>query len=40
MSYLVDAKVVSEAVRKVPDPQVLTWLAIHDEDLFPWKAKN
>ena len=34
MSYLVDANVVSEAVRKVPDPQVLKWLAIHDEDLF------
>lgn len=34
MSFLLDANVVSEAVRKVPDKQVLEWLATHDEDLF------
>jgi predicted nucleic acid-binding protein len=31
--FLVDANVVSEAVRKVPDGKVLRWLEAHDADL-------
>ena len=34
MNYLVDANVVSEAVRKSPDVRVLDWLATHDGDLY------
>ena len=34
MSFLVDANVVSEAVRKVPDERVLKWLEANDADLF------
>jgi len=33
VSFLVDANVVSEAVRKSPDTHVLNWLAAHDAEL-------
>jgi len=34
MSYLVDANVISEAVRRSPDAHVLNWLGVHDAELF------
>ena len=34
MSFLVDANLVAEAVRKLPDSKVLAWLAENDSDLF------
>jgi len=34
MSFLVDANVVSEAVRKTPEGRVLRWMEIHDTDLY------
>ncbi len=34
MSFLVDANVISEAVRRSPDAQVLNWLGVHDAELF------
>ncbi|HAB14844.1 MAG TPA: type II toxin-antitoxin system VapC family toxin [Verrucomicrobiota bacterium] len=33
MSFLVDANVISEAVRRSPDAQVLNWLGVHDAEL-------
>lgn len=34
MSFLVDANVLSEAVRKAPDTHVLNWLDANDANLF------
>lgn len=34
MSFLVDANVISEAVRKAPDRRVLRWLEEHDANLY------
>lgn len=34
MSFLVDANVIPEAVRRSPDAQVLNWLGVHDAELF------
>lgn len=34
MSFLIDANVLSEAVRKRPAPGVLDWLAAHDSALL------
>ncbi len=33
MSFLVDANVLSEAIRKVPEARVLRWMEVHDADL-------
>ncbi len=33
MKFLVDANVLSEAMRPTPAPQVLAWLALHEPDL-------
>ncbi len=34
MSYLVDANVLSEAVRREPDTRVLSWLRVNDSRLY------
>ena len=34
MSFLVDANVVSEAIRKMPDTHVMAWLGAQDEELY------
>ena len=33
MKYLVDANVVSEPTRPIPDPRVVEWLRVHEPDL-------
>lgn len=33
MTFLVDANVLSEAIRPDPDPQVLQWLARHEREI-------
>lgn len=33
MTYLVDANVLSEPTRPVPDPRVVAWLRVHEADL-------
>ena len=33
MTYLVDANVLSEATKPVPDPRVVDWLRAHERDL-------
>ena|SRR6478736_7536224 len=34
MSYLVDANVLSESTRRVPNPRVMGWMARHERELF------
>ena len=34
MSYLVDANVLSEPTKPMPDPAVIEWLSTHEGDLF------
>src|SRR3990167_11312088 len=34
MSYLVDTNVLSESVKKNPDPKVIEWLRIHESKLY------
>ena len=34
MSYLLDTDVLSEAVKREPDPVVVAWLRVHETDLF------
>lgn len=34
MSYLVDANVLSEPSKPLPDPRVIAWLATHGDDAF------
>ena len=33
MKYLVDANVLSEPTRPVPDPRVVEWLRVHEQDI-------
>ncbi len=33
MKYLVDASVLSEPTRPIPDPRVVEWLRVHEPDL-------
>ena len=33
MTYLVDANVLSEATRPQPDPRVLAWLELHEQEI-------
>ena len=33
MKYLVDATVLSEPTKPVPDPRVVEWLRIHEQDM-------
>lgn len=33
MKYLVDANVLSETTRPVPDPRVVRWLRLHERDI-------
>ena len=33
MKYLVDANVLSEPTKPVPDPRVVEWLRVHEQDI-------